>query len=259
MGIVDFNSILQNKLGLDLFYDYLNLGFKMTASAGSDTPYGGTVGSVRVYAYCGRKRPFTPAMWFEALKNGRTFVTTGPMLDFRVDEARPGEEIPAASGRPLKVRIRAWGLRQASAPVQVRLVQFGRVLKEAAPSHPDQDEVILETTIRRDQTSWLAAYARGANGSEAHTTPIYLRKPGTRFWDPTQAGAILRKQMGILDEIEHAVAEAENAFRSGSNPMDYWNRWLALQAPQIRARVAHTRQLYRDLQTELQAGESKRY
>ena len=61
MNPVDFNSIRQTKLGLDLFYDFLNRGFKMTASAGSDTPYGGTVGSVRLYAYCGKGK-FTPEL-----------------------------------------------------------------------------------------------------------------------------------------------------------------------------------------------------
>jgi hypothetical protein len=251
IGIVDFNSILQNKLGVDLFYDYLNLGFKMTASSGSDTPYGGTVGSVRLYAYCGTKKAFAPSLWFEAVKQGRTFVTTGPMLDFRVEQARPGEEVLLPKDRPLQVRIRAWGLRGASAPVQVRLVQFGRALREASPERPDQDEVTLKATVPAEQSCWLAAYARGANGSEAHTTPIYLVKPGTRFWDPRQAEAILKKQMGILDEIDQAVGEAEKTFKSANNPMDYWNRWPTEQAPQIRERVGRTRQLYRDLQTRL--------
>jgi hypothetical protein len=257
MGIVDFNSILQNKLGVDLFYDYLNLGFKMTASSGSDTPYGGTVGAVRVYGYCGTKKPFAPAQWFEAVKQGRTFVTTGPMLDFRIEQARPGEEVVLSKDRALKVRIRAWGLRGASAPIQVRLVQFGHAVKEVSPSRPDQEEVILETTVRTDQSCWLAAQARGANGSVAHTTPIYLIKPGARFWDPAQAGAILEKQLAILEEIEHAVAEAEKAFQSGNQARDYWNRWPAQQAPQIRDRVARSRQLYRDLQTQLAASEPK--
>ena len=258
MGIVDFNSILQNKLGMDLFYDYLNLGFKMTASAGTDTPvwrHRRLRAPVCLLRHA--KKPFVPALWFDAVKHGRTFVTTGPMLDFRVEQARPGEEIALAKDRPLKVRIRAWGLRDASAPVLVRLVQFGRALKEAAPTRSYQDEVTLETEVGAAQSCWLAAYARGVNGSEAHTTPIYLVKPGTRFWDPTQAGAILRKQLGILDEIEHAVGEAEKAFQSGNNPMDYWNRWPAEQAPQIRERVGRARQLYRDLQARLEAGETK--
>jgi len=48
---VDFVEILQfSHLGTDLYYDFLNLGCKLTASAGSDVPWGGTIGEVRAYA-----------------------------------------------------------------------------------------------------------------------------------------------------------------------------------------------------------------
>ncbi|MHB8973147.1 MAG: CehA/McbA family metallohydrolase [Pirellulaceae bacterium] len=67
LDIVDFNSIMQIRLGTELFYDFLNLGFKMTASAGSDTPCGGTVGVVRLYAYAGTTQPFSPDSWFEGV------------------------------------------------------------------------------------------------------------------------------------------------------------------------------------------------
>ncbi|MCX6887760.1 MAG: CehA/McbA family metallohydrolase [Verrucomicrobia bacterium] len=254
MNMVDFNSILQNRLGVDLFYNYLNLGFKMTASAGSDTPYGGTVGSVRVYAHCGSRGPFSPARWFDALKRGCTFVTTGPMLDFRVEGARPGEEIVMSKPRPMRVTIRAWGLPGASAPVELRLIQFGRVIKEVLPAGKATAELKLETMITPEQSCWLAAQVRGANGSVAHTTPIYLVKPGTRFWDPTQAGPILKGQLKLLDEIEQAVAEAEQAMKRGNNPFDYWNRWPAEQAPQIRERVARMRKVYLDMVAELAGG-----
>jgi hypothetical protein len=82
-------------------------------------------------------------------------------------------------------------------------------------------------------------------------------KPGTRFWDPTQAGLILRKQLTILDEIEHALETAASAMKSGNNPMDYWNRWPAEQGTQIRERVARTRQIYLELQSQLASAEVK--
>jgi hypothetical protein len=48
-GKVDFLEILQfRQLGLDDWYDFLNLGYKLTASAGSDLPWGNTLGEVRV-------------------------------------------------------------------------------------------------------------------------------------------------------------------------------------------------------------------
>ncbi len=51
---VDFAEILQfNQLGTDLYYEFLNLGCKLTASSGSDVPWGGTIGEDRAYAYLG--------------------------------------------------------------------------------------------------------------------------------------------------------------------------------------------------------------
>ena len=74
---LDFVEILQfNQLGTDLYYDFLNLGCKLTASAGSDVPWGGTIGEVRAYAYLGEKE-FTADNWFEAFGRGRTFTTSG--------------------------------------------------------------------------------------------------------------------------------------------------------------------------------------
>jgi hypothetical protein len=48
---LDFVGILQfNQLGTDLCYQLLNLGCKLTTSAGSDVLWGGTIGEVRDYA-----------------------------------------------------------------------------------------------------------------------------------------------------------------------------------------------------------------
>ncbi len=64
---VDFFEILQfRQLGLEDFYDFLNLGFKLTASAGSDLPWGSMLGEARVYAYTGPR--FSADAWFEALR-----------------------------------------------------------------------------------------------------------------------------------------------------------------------------------------------
>ncbi len=257
MNIVDFNSILQTKLGLDLFYDFLNLGFKMTASAGSDTPYGGTVGCVRLYAWCGR-REFTPDRWFEALRRGHTFVTTGPMLEFTVDNALPGDEVRLKPGRPVRVKARAWGRPGASAPAKLRLVQFGRVLREVEASSAEETELRLEAKVDGGFGCWLAAHATGQDGSEAHSTPVYVLRDGFRFWDVTQAAMLIQKQLAVLDEIETAVAEAVRVMSTARQPLDYWNRWPAEQAVQIRRRIETTRQVYTGLLATLDSERAAR-
>ncbi len=255
LNIVDFNSIMQASLNTDYFYDFLNLGYKMTASAGTDTPYGGTVGAVRLYADCGTNAPFTPDKWFNALKNGRTFVTTGPMLDFKVNNARPGDTITVTNNLSLEVKIRAWGLRGASAPLKLQLVQFGKVIREVVATNENQTELELTTTVAAGHGSWLAAHVVGRNRSEAVTTPVYVIRPGFRFWDVGQAAALIKKQLAVLDDIEKAVREA--AAISSSSPLDYWNRWPAEQSAALRQRLDKIRAinhgLQRDLERELAA------
>lgn len=258
MNIVDFNSILQASLNTDYFYDFLNLGFKMTASAGTDTPYGGTIGAVRMYVDCGAGKPFTPDAWFNSLKAGHTFVTTGPMLDFKVENARPGDEITVAKERSLKVQIRTWGLRGSSAPMKLQLVQFGKVIQEVSATHDDQEALELTTIVPAGHGGWLAAHAVGRDHSEAVTTPVYVVRPGFRFWDVAQAASLIQKQLTVLDETEKAVQEAQAVVQSGKQPLDYWNRWPAEQAAALRERIAKVRATYLERQHDLEREQSLR-
>jgi hypothetical protein len=249
LNIVDFNSIMQASLNTDYYYDFLNLGYKMTASAGTDTPYGGTVGAVRLYADCGTKQPFTPDAWFKALKDGHTFVTTGPMVDFKIEAARPGDTITVANDRPLAVKIRAWGLRGASAPLTLQLVQFGKVIQEVTATNENQSELEMNTTIAAGHGSWLTAHVIGRNRSEAVCTPVYVVRPGFRFWDVNQAPALIQKELAVLDDIDKTVSEA--VVQSSHQPLDYWNRWPAEQAAALRERLVNVRANYQELKRKL--------
>src|SRR5205823_12618366 len=47
-GEIDFVELLQfSRINPLDYYDYLNLGFRITAAAGSDVPWGSTLGEVR--------------------------------------------------------------------------------------------------------------------------------------------------------------------------------------------------------------------
>lgn len=77
---VDFAEILQfGHLGVELYYEFLNLGFPLTASAGSDFPVGGTIGESRVYAYLG-DQPFTADIFAfgSTMRSGRSSTDASP-------------------------------------------------------------------------------------------------------------------------------------------------------------------------------------
>ena len=205
-GKVDFVELLQfHNLGTRLYYDFLNLGYKVTASAGSDVPWGGTVGEVRVYAYV-KEKPFISDAWFEAVGKGHTFVTDGPMIEFSVDGALPGDEIQIGPDtQTLKVKARAWGHPDRMVPTRLEIVRLGQIVRSTTDPVTSSGDLRLEFDLDSDQGFWLAARAYADDGSSAHTTPIYISNPPLRFWDHTQALGLIDQQMSSLSEIEHMV------------------------------------------------------
>ena len=67
------------------WYRYLNCGYRVAAVGGTDKMSAGMpVGGVRTYARLDRNRPFNFGNWAEAVRKGRTFTTSGPLIDLTV-------------------------------------------------------------------------------------------------------------------------------------------------------------------------------
>ncbi len=257
-GIVDFNSIMQATLGTELYYDFLNLGFKMTASAGADTPYGGTIGAVRTYAYTGNPQSFTPDEWFAGLKKGHTFVTNGPMIEFKVNDAIPGDEIIVVDDQPLKVTAKSWGDAGVCHPVSLRLVRLGETIQEVVAPDGSQTPLILTSEIGSGHGCWLAVHVTAIDGSQAHTTPIYVTRKGFRHWNVDKADALIERQLATLREIESEVRQSERIVETNDSILDYWNRRTAEQADQVRSKVETTRKYYENLRETLRVEITRR-
>lgn len=257
-GKVDFVEILQfNQLGTDLYYEFLNLGCKLTASAGSDVPWGGTIGEVRAYAYLG-KQPFTADNWFKAFGRGRTFTTSGPMLEFSVDDALPGDELVVKSNRKLRVRARAWGDPKRMAPMKLEVVRHGEVLRAAESTDPSKPEAELDFTVEAGHGFWIAARARAGDGTSAHTTPVYVVREGLRFWKFDGLEALLARREDSLRQIEGIIAEAKRLNAEGRLETDRYRQQLALQGDALLERVRLARGIYAELRRLAEAERGRR-
>ncbi len=246
-GKTDFIEVMQfAQMGTDLFYEFLNLGFKMTASAGSDVPWGGTVGEVRVYAFLG-DTPFTPDAWFDAVRRGRTFVTNGPMLDFRVDSAYPGDEIAGDPRHPLRIRARAWGHPDRMVPSDLEIVSQGEVIRKLESQDPQRRELSLDFEMPAGHGFWIAARAKGNDGSLAHTTPIYVIRDTLRFWKYENVNELIAKRLASLDEVEKLVNQAREDVKQGKNLDNRVTRQLAEQGSALLDRVNEARGIYQKL------------
>lgn len=241
---VDFVEILQfNQLGTALYYEFLNLGCKLTASAGSDVPWGGTIGEVRAYAFLAQEE-FSADAWFEAFGRGRTFTTSGPMLEFHVNDAVPGDEIRLDADRELRVRARAWGDPRRMAPIKLEIVRHGDVIRTAESRDPSRPEVELDFTVPAGHGFWIAAQARAGDGTSAHTTPVYVVRDGFRFWKFEALDELIQKRLASLEQIEQIVAEARRLNAEGKLENDRYRQQLALQGDALLQRVALVRDIY---------------
>lgn len=240
LGNVDFAEICEfGYIKTGLWYEFLNLGFKLAAAAGSDAPWGGTVGDSRVYVYTGRA--FNADDWFSGLRRGRTFVTTGPMLELTVDGKLPGDEIRLAAGRKLRVHSAASAgyLNQPMGTLEI--VVNGTVVR----SRPvESGRAGLDFDLPLEHSAWVAARTGGA-----HTTPVYVTIAGERHWARERAAELIATREKQLGEIE-ALLDRDNA--TGQGWRGAWESPEAWRAGRERMResIATARSFYQRLRAE---------
>jgi hypothetical protein len=139
--------------GLHLWYRFLNCGFRLTATAGTDkmTTFV-TVRANRVYARV--NGDFTYQGWIEALRAGRTFITNSPILSFTVNGQEAGAEIRVDSSKDKVVRIHA--AAESQLPYhRLEIVADGQVIAGASPEGiRNRAEIHLEHPVKR--SCWIA-------------------------------------------------------------------------------------------------------
>lgn len=145
---------LEANNGLRLWYRYLNCGFRLTATAGTDkmTTFV-TVGANRVFARI--QGEFTYQNWINALKDGRTFVTNSPVLAFTVNGRDPGATLQFDSKKDKIAEVHA--VAESQLPYdRLEIVANGMVVAQSTPSGKrHRAEIHLEHPIQ--QSCWLAA------------------------------------------------------------------------------------------------------
>ncbi|MHC4996821.1 MAG: CehA/McbA family metallohydrolase, partial [Planctomycetota bacterium] len=244
----DFAEIFQfGRLGLDLYYDFLNLGFRLTASTGSDVPWGGTVGEQRVYAYIGQ-RTFNADHWFNAFRNGHTFVTNGPMINFTVNDALPGQTLQLDGPTRLNIRAKLLATEPTQYPVKIEIVSHGDVIATAEQTDPNRETLELEFKTDAGYGSWIVARAEGADGSRAHTTPVYVQQKNLRWWRFDDLDNLLAKRHESLSQIETLMRETPQTPGLGQFRSERSKQHFIDQSPRMMERVNAARAYYNNLQ-----------
>lgn len=250
-GLVDFAEIAQmGYIGVPLWYEFLNLGFRLTAMAGSDVPWGGTIGATRVYAYSGAE--CNAGRWLEAVRRGHTFVTTGPMLEFSVNGNLPGSLVKVKSGERIRIKAKTWGELPGARPWRLTLVSLGEVVQTVTGA--GNLETAME--VRAERSLWITAACETNRAplmdqpgyfSGAIATPVYVEVDGRPWRDEARLDERVARRLQCLDEIERWLASGDRATEPGA--VGGWESGAALErsAPAIRAQVRAARAYFSGL------------
>jgi len=162
LGAIDAMEVFcgRDEPSMELWYRFLNCGFRLGIAAGSDAMINHkfifVAGGVRSYVYTGGT--FSYPEWIRGLAAGRAFATAGPLLFFEIENQLPGHNFHFPKG-PVTLKARA---RVASAvPItQLEIISSGQVMDTVSSDTPTQ-ELQWEGQLKLDRSSWLAARVRG--------------------------------------------------------------------------------------------------
>lgn len=227
--LLNFLEVLEaHDANYDVWYDILNTGFRLTPTAGTDY---GSVPSLpgRERFYTEVEGPLSYEAWLQGIRRGKTFVTNGPVLEFRVQGQGMGAEVVLKKPTPVLVDARV-RFDPARDDVNRLEVILDSDLLRSFPREGPSPEIRCRFETEISKTSWLAVRAsghkrgeapppegflppfrdryRGAAASLAHSAAIYVtveHMPGLS--QHSRAKSLARAWIARLEELEMRLAD----------------------------------------------------
>jgi hypothetical protein len=239
-GLVDFIEVLQGgRINTDIWYSFLNLGFKILPVAGADWPYFGPTlpGVERTYVRV--DGAFTTDSWLDGFRRGHAYVTNGPSLEFTVNGRPMGEELRVAKGTRLDIAASARLNPDVDTLDRIEIVTLGDVRAQEAAK--GSDAVRLTTTITADHSMWIAARAYGSHQESqfttiAHSAPVYVVVDGEPTWKREAVEDLVKIQRQHLNDLLTVPINAEGdleAFETRDTIIEQWKKQLPALTPRI--------------------------
>jgi hypothetical protein len=172
-----------NRGGFYLWYATLNNGLRVTAIGGEDSisnlHRSKLVGCMRTYVHTGQ-RGLGMRAWFEGVRRGHSFVSSGPLVELTVNGRIPGEEVglPASGGE-----VQLEGHVRSIVPwTQALVVQNGKVIETLTPPG-DRRRLDFKKSYAVRRSGWFHLRAEGkpedrqpldAGYPQAFTNPVWV-------------------------------------------------------------------------------------
>jgi TolB protein len=222
----------------DFYARLLNAGFRVPATGGtdnfSDVWLDPPVGSDRTVAHVDGR--LTMASWMAAVKRGRTFFSTGPLLLMTVEGHEPGDEIALAASAPATLRVHAE--LTSIVPVEtIDVIVNGAVAQTVRPADPLRATV--DVPVELPAGGWVAVRARGPKSpylgddyAFAYTSPVYVVRAGKPFVSAADVQFLASTVDAIWTRVQNAAwrSDAErDRFRAAiDQARDFYQRRLAM-------------------------------
>ncbi len=200
------------------------------------------LGSIRTYV---RTADGTLTMdgWFEGLRDGHSFVSSGPLMDVKVNGRIAGEDLALPSGgSDVTVAIRAW----SAVPVRTALIVVNGEVVEEIPFTGDRLSLDTERSVRMERSGWIHVRVEGAPEDRfpldttyplALTNPVWVTVGGAPIRSRSAADYALR----WIDKLQD-MAEA-------------WPDWRSeAEKAHVYAQFEEAREVYRARAREAAAG-----
>ncbi len=231
LGKLDYMEIVgfsDHKSTAAVWYKLLNLGFKLPAGGGTDAtmnyaaPIRGTVGQDRVYVWT-PGWPSTMEIWMKNLKEGRTFATNGPLVEFKLGGEMVGSDLKfdaAQAAVPFTTKLRS------IVPVDhLEIVCNGKVVQDLKLEGA-RESADVSGTIPISESGWcvLRAWSEKAeypvmdNYAYATTSPVYVTVGGKRAYAKADAeyfAAWIGRTMEITEKYPDWNSAEEKALVMG--------------------------------------------
>jgi Tol biopolymer transport system component len=124
------------------------------------------VGIIRTYAQLGSN--FGPQGWVDAIKQGHTVMSSGPLADFQLNGKHPGDSVTITTGQEILLEGTVWSIT----PVRKVLVYHnGSVWKEFVPGG-DRFEVHFSERAKVTGSGWFSLVAE-ADAAPPSSPEVY--------------------------------------------------------------------------------------
>jgi TolB protein len=211
VDVIELGCLWSDEVGTAaLWHQILNLGIPVAASAGSDVMnnYYRTmaIGASRVYVK--PTADLTAESYLDALKKGRSFVSTGPLLEFEVGGMEPGQVT-----KPDADAV-SWTLSVHSALPYDRVQIFvNGTAMQTLEGSPEAGSRRYDGSVTVPPGGWITARVLGRNSGwpaldsylYAETSPVWFGAVGST--DPDALRRSAETLLMVLDVSEAALRE----------------------------------------------------